>query len=477
MLAKLLSTRRGGSALHLPSSRLPGTGFSGGHLPAVESGDLIDALHTLQLDLRAESRATLAEMQELQNELLISLGRRLEMGTADSPQKRLQQPDQDIIDVIGMLFDFILDDHEVPDAMKALIGRLQIPMLKVAVIDRAFFSDKKHPARRLLNVLARASMGWVDDGDRSPRSLYGQIDDVVSRVLREFNDDVGLFSELLDEFTDYLEREERGAEAAEERVTQITRGQEQLLVARRRVAEVLNKFREQQPDLPTPLVNILREGWHDVMLLAYLREGEDSEDWRVALATVETLIWSVQPKTEGEERQRLLKSIPDLLKTLRDGLNNISFDQRRATELFRELQACHIVALRGEGDEPTETQSLDEAIPSEILKEEPEPEVIEDDALARAQGLVVGQWLEWETDEAQLRGKLSWRSQVTNACIFVNRKGMKVAEMHVNEIAILFREDRGRLLEEIDKPLIDRALDAMVGVLNETKAEDTSPTD
>ena len=106
------------------------------------------------------------------------------MGSNDAPSKRLNQVDQDVIDVIGMLFDFILDDRNVPDAMKALLGRLQIPMLKVAVLDRSFFGNKQHPARRLLNTLARAAMGWVDDGDRSPKSLYGRIETAVSRIQR-----------------------------------------------------------------------------------------------------------------------------------------------------------------------------------------------------------------------------------------------------------------------------------------------------
>jgi len=109
----------------------------------------------------------------------------------------------------------------------------------------------------------------------SPQSLN-------SRILAEFSDDVGLFAVVYDEFSGVMEREARGAEVAEERVTQVTRGQEQLLVARRRVAQVLNDFRVAQPDMPPAVVNILREGWHDVMLLANLREGEESTAWKHA---------------------------------------------------------------------------------------------------------------------------------------------------------------------------------------------------
>jgi hypothetical protein len=275
---------------------------------------------------------------------------------------------------------------------------------------------------------------------------------------------------VYDEFSSFVDREARGAEVAEERINQVTRGQEQLLIARRRVAEVLNEFRIAQPDLPPAVVNILREGWHDVMLLAYLREGEESIAWKNAFSAVDELIWSVQPKVESADRQRLLKAIPDLLKRLRDGLNNISFDQHRAGQLFKDLQASHIAALRGESD-AGQTAAAEELVPEEVaLSVAAEPEVVEDESYERAKALEVGQWLEWQRDETWVRGKLSWRSQVTSACIFVNRKGMKVAEMSANDIAILFRNEQARILEGLTTPLMDRALTAMLGALDDTEA-------
>jgi hypothetical protein len=470
MLGQLLSLRRDHGARNLYSRRLPGSGDAKYmQLPSVASTELLDALHSLQRDASAEAPVSPQEIYQLQNEMLVSLGRQLDMGTPEAPAKRLNQVDQDLLDVIGMLFDFILDDRNVPDAMKALLGRLQIPMLKVAVLDRSFFGNKQHAARRLLNTLARAAMGWVDDGDRSAKSLYGRIESAVGRVLSDFNDDIGLFALVLDEFSNFVDREARGAEVAEERINQVTRGQEQLLIARRRVAEVLNQFRVEQPDLPPAVVNILREGWHDVMLLAYLREGEESIAWKDAFKAVEELIWSVQPKVEAAERQRLLKAIPDLLKRLRDGLNNISFDQHRAGQLFKDLQASHIAALRGESD-PGDAEAVDELVPEEVaLSVAAEPEVIKDDCYDKAAALQVGQWLEWQRDDTWVRGKLSWRSQVTSACIFVNRKGMKVAEMLVNDIAVLFRAEQARVLDDLNTPLMDRALTAMLGALRDTE--------
>ena len=472
MLGQLLSMRRNRNAESLYSGLLPGGGDSArlAHLPSVGSTELVDALHHLQREASVEAPVNRDEILQLQQEMLINLGRELELGSGDSPSKRLNQVDQDVIDVIGMLFEFILDDRDMPDTMKALLGRLQIPMIKVAVLDRSFFGNKQHAARRLLNVLARAAMSWVDDGDRSARSVYGRIEAAVSRILAEFSDDVGLFAAVFDEFSGVMEREARGAEVAEERVTQVTRGQEQLLVARRRVAQVLNDFRVAQPDMPPAVVNILREGWHDVMLLANLREGEESVAWKHSYAAVEELVWSVQPKVEPAERQRLLKAIPDLLKKLRDGLNNISFDHHRASQLFKDLQACHIAALRGSDESIAAARDEDVVLEEVELPAETAPEDVDEEFLDQAKALNIGQWLKWRLDDDWMRGKLSWRSEVSGNCIFVNSKGMKVAEMMLSEIAVLFRDREASVLEDVNTPLMDRALDAMLGALKDTEA-------
>lgn len=79
----------------------------------------------------------------------------------------LEEADEDVINLVAMLFEFMLDDSSVPDAFKALIARLQIPLLKVAVLDKSLLSCTQHPARRLLNDIASAVIGWSPPHDHS----------------------------------------------------------------------------------------------------------------------------------------------------------------------------------------------------------------------------------------------------------------------------------------------------------------------
>jgi hypothetical protein len=459
MLSSLLQAQRAFSPMPMVS------------LPVVPTADLVGALTQLQQTTLQEAPTDLASIRRAQQGVRDALLRAYHIGNGPNATRALGGLDEDIIDMVSMLFDFILDERNLADPIKALISRLQIPMIKLAMLDRAFFGKKNHPARRLLNSLARAGAGWVDDGDRSPKSLYGRVDAAVTRVLNDFDTDASVLEQVCAEFTQYLETELRGAEVAEERIRQVSRGQEQLKVARSRVTDVIEKRIWSRAELPEVVKDILRSGWKDVMLLTLLREGEDSPSWRKSVDIVDRLIWSVTPKGSPAERQELLSAIPPLLAEIKDGLTMISFDARRSTEMMKELQSCHIACLRGSAP-PVGTPSIRgeaAAAPPPSSVEAPAEHVVHDDEFnAQALGLTVGGWLEWTAEDGgTLRGKLSWKSDVTGTYIFVNRKGMKIGEMSVADVAELLRSGRAQILEEAESPLVERALAAMVSALKQ----------
>jgi len=298
MLGRVLSERR------RVEDRIPwyARADSAPHLPQIPTSELLGALDEIQRYTLNTAPPDLASLRELQDELMQSLGRQLDVGSPERPMKRLGEGDRSMLDVMELLFDFILGDENLPEPMKALLGRLQIPLLKVGLRDRRFFTDPRHPARRLLNSLARAGLAWIDDGDRSVNSPYGRIESAVMRILGDFDDDISVFEKVNEEFEGWLEREQKHAQIAERRLTQTREGQEQLHRARVRVAEEIQRLLDDCAPadcrVPEVVEHLLTEGWRDVMLLALLREGEDSEQWQQALDLARRLVWSVQPKHE-----------------------------------------------------------------------------------------------------------------------------------------------------------------------------------
>jgi hypothetical protein len=231
-----------------------------------------------------------------------------------------------------------------------------------------------------------------------------------------------------------------------------------------------------------------------VLLLSYLRQGPDSSNWTENLRITDRLLWSVEPKSEYEQRQELLRTIPDLLRQLREGLNGISYDQHKVARIFKELQACHIACLRaggkkgstaapaeetkapadrkaaadGQAAQSTAAES-DDGRDIRLPTDSGSDEIRHDRFTEMAENLAEGSWLELcEKDGRQVRIKLSWKSDVSDVYVFVNRKGVKVLEMTMVGVAKLFRNESAEILRDVNVPIMDRALDAMLETLKTT---------
>jgi len=450
-------------------------------LPPVATQELLGALSILQRVSPAlpESGTGLLKIADLRRRLRDELNPEDGNGRAN---RALGKADDDTLDVIAMLFEFSLEDPNLPDAMKALIARLQIPMVKVAILDKTFFSHKHHPARCLLNNLAWAAMGWSDDGDRSQNSLHGRIESVVNRVVAGFEEDLSAFKELNEEFSAYMEHQQRTAKIVEERTNKVVQGKEQLRLAKQVVEAEIEGRLGGHARVPLAARTLLEDGWKDVLVLTYLRQGAESKAWAEQLEVAERLLWSVKPKVEHNQRRDLLQMIPDLQRSLREGLESISYDQHKIARLFEELQTCHTACLRGkEGPDAGATYQGPTSLPP-VKKETARPAIADresrmpaaaagesvrhDRSIDMAKNLARGAWLELRGENGKpSRIKLSWKSDVYDHYLFVNRRGVKVMDMTMAGLAKLFRSGDASILEQPDTPFTDRALDSMLETL------------
>lgn len=259
----------------------------------------------------------------------------------------LGQLDEDVINLVAMLFEFILDDYNLPAAMQVLIGRLQIPMLKVAIQDRDFFNRPGHPARKLLNELARASIGWQESVGGVKDELFERMSSVVQAVLQDFSGDIALFQNLYDEFKTFVERENRRSIIIERRTKELALGESKSRQARSLVGHILAEKSQDKGLLPI-VAKILNDGWSKVLFRISLKEGADSAQWNEAIQVVDDLIWSVQVHRSLESQQLRAKMLPSLLQRLHQGLTKASFNPFEMSSLFSELEKVHISVFKAE---------------------------------------------------------------------------------------------------------------------------------
>ena len=423
--------------------------------------------------------------------------------------------DEDTIDLVGMLFQFIVQDRNLPPVMQAMLSRLQIPYLKVAILDKHLFAQKTHPARRLLDALADAGKSWSEESDKD-RRLHDRIRQVVESILTDFDDDVAIFERELENFAGFMEQYHRRAEIAEQRAAEATRGREKLQDARRIAArEILARIEER--NLPPVVHAVLSRPWANYLVLTLLRQGENSDEWKNALRFADEFVWSALPKTNDLERTRLRALLPQLEKALRHGLATVAYHDNDVKQLMQELSQFYQRLLDGQKVEvktakevitagaaaamppantsdapaaaaPAEapvaalpaapaTQSPVEEIVLNTTTEETSPEenYSEDDEFLRlAREIRVGTWVEFADDQGNReRAKLSWISPISSKYLFVNRRGLKVCDKTVFALAAEMRRGSTIVLEEV--PLFDRALDAIVARLRTAQADAAAP--
>jgi len=390
--------------------------------------------------------------------------------------RRIEADDEDTINLIAMLFEFILVDRNLPRSLRVLIGRLQIPMLKVALLDKRLFSRATHPARRLLNEVAAAAMGWDSRDDYQRDALYQRVDMLVQRLLDDFNDDPAIFAELLNDFLAFTNDERRRSELLEQRTRDAEEGRVRTEQGRSRVQQELN-CRLQGKHLPRVVVRVLEDAWSQVLLLAWLKHGDQSTVWRERLATMDELLWSVGPLDQPDDRVRLLERVPGLLKALRDGLGGAVFDPFATSDFFACLEVIHLGAFDPTGGagyaEPATERVLvrDEIIlrgPEDWPQNEGDRLLADDDPLVQqVRRLQAGTWIELHDEDEPQRCKLIALFDDNQRYVFVNRTGMKVREWSATGLAAALQRGEVSLLD--DSLLFDRALDSVVRQLRRNR--------
>lgn len=381
--------------------------------------------------------------------------------------------DRGTIDALAEVFDYVFADPTIPVQLKYVIGRLQIPVLKAAMIDRHFFLSGVHPARQLVDALAAAAVGWAPErGDKDP--LYVTIDGTVRRVLAEFRDDLGLFDTLLEEFQAFMGQFD---EVVEQRIDPQVRDQgtaEARDAALAHADEVIHHCIE-AADADAPLqpflVPFLTQQWREVMARAWMAREDEPERWELALQTMDQVIWSTRTQADAQDRARLVAVLPDLVRELNTQLDAIRWQDEAREAFTRRLIATHMRAIRSPKSAPapleTTPDPAQEAAGKAALRAleqrraaQPAPQEDQFDDMARQ--LTRGLWFDFAGEAGNVRRyRLGWVSPQRSRLLFTNRDGFEAFVHSEREVAQLLREGRLAVLDQ--QPIVARAIDQIMG--------------
>jgi len=498
-LRSLMALRHGGAAAVSPVLETPTAPAAAP--TSFAPTDLLSALQILQsqtLQMQAHAAAQGVPNASQLKKALIDEADRLHSGH----KAKVANVDEDTIDLVGMLFEFIVQDRNLPSEMHALLGRLQIPFLKIAILDRHLFTQKTHPARQLLDNMAQACIGKADGEDTDP-VLHDKIRHIVETILRDFDDDMTLIERANNEFSAFISGTRLRSELAEKRTAETIQGREKLDQARRNAATEV-RARTEGKIFPALIQSLLNGPFAQLLVLIALRQGEDSVEWKQALSFADAMVWSVLPKSGNADVIKLNNMLPSMKSYLRQGLTKVAWQDSDIDNVIKQLDVFyrhHLDTAREQANDfasqtfapltragasvfnaaqrEIENQLAKEAPAVEALvnmmdksaiKEPvapPAPEIVQMDVdaayLDQVKAMKVGTWVEFANPDTGMRerAKLSWISPISSKYLFVDRKGLKVADKTISELAAEFSAGRITMLDD-SMPLFDRALTAVV---------------
>ncbi len=267
-------------------------------------------------------------------------------------RNRCQTPDQVLsFEVMVQMIDNLITDTRLLKPIRDVIENLEHALLRLVLVDARFFSNKQHPARRLLQEITQRGLAFASA--ETPecalfiRSLHRYVNP-LSRIHIDSAEpfDLALFN-LNNMWSEQLAHSQQTVQQA---VRVLNRAEERNLLAEKICAAM-----QQIPDMqrvPVPVVDFLCGPWSQVMAAAELDNTSGAEDPGEYKDLVNLVLWSAQPDLTRQDLGRLTKLVSKLLSKLREGLSLIDYPAVKTSLFFDVLMKLHQQAFRPASDGP-----------------------------------------------------------------------------------------------------------------------------
>ena len=316
--------------------------------------------HTVSLSL-SQAVNYLNEVIPTEDHLLEASGniRNLILEQRQELAKKTEDHDENMtIDIVAMLFEFILRDENVPPEIRVQLARLQFLILKIALHDPNLLTQRGHPVRLLVNRIATIATAHKAI-DSSHELITAKIRQLIETLLHDTSDKpelfVPLFTRLLDEFDKFIAAELRHKDQLTDQaiaaLSQINPDRTQHF---QRITNQIKLGLASQPLLDTKLREFFEKTWSQIIEFGESISPEHAKRFR---QLIPDLIWSVTPKHSDTERKQLTNMLPSLINRLREGAQLIAWPENQQKELLDWLFIMHTRAMYPFGNSPAPSES------------------------------------------------------------------------------------------------------------------------
>lgn len=414
-------------------------------------------------------------------------------------------------EVVSLMLKQIAADERLLLPVREMLQDMKPALLQVARTEPRFFADRQNPARRLLDAITEHSLAYTHEQDRGYAGFSRQVRSIIDALQKPGGDLTDRFSSLLQGFN-RSQTEAMAPEQVQARglaVKTLVRVEQRNLLAERVAAE----FRSRNDFARSPGVvrRFLTGPWAQVVAQARLEvsnaTGLDTAEVPAMRYTdiLPDLLWSSQLALASLNRPRLVKIIPGVLRTLREGLDSIDYPREQSESFFQALMGLHEAAYKTQRAEPPQdsppsqqgdfdlepwmqpaeardTGFMDDIAPDSLPDTQPsfvdtqplQRDWVELKAEMAAQQpvsqLSVGTWVDMWQDGQAVRCQITWASPHGTLFLFAGPHGRSLS-MTRRGLDRLIEQDKLRVVA--DHGVVNEALDQVTrqAWLNSIKAD------
>lgn len=399
-----------------------------------------------------------------------SINQSLQSQQADGSLTGIDRQSSDVINLVTMLYQAIWNDRALPVAMKEMIGRTQISMMKVALSDTEFFDQENHPGRALLNELALAGIAWTATDELETDPVYGKVRDIVERLLAEDDPTGAILQTLVDDLRQFT-RAQTGSDASlEKRIRESSNVAGNMDDVHAYVKQKINE-RVLKGYLDPAIRNLLDTHLHNFLVKLVIKEGPEGKSWKPVLSTIDVLLWTVQVEKQPGDRDRFNRINPRLLDNLKKALEIGGASKTKITKAMRQVKQIQEYTFH---KAEAELQAGGQATPLDSARREP-PKLSRDDPyLRRVDKMPLGTWFEFRTATGEpIRVALVAKIDSIEKLFFTNKDGKKVAELTRNRLANELKSGTVKIVSE--GSLVNRAMEKVIDELKQSAAGQEDP--
>ena len=350
------------------------------------------------------------------------------------------------IDMFGALFDTMHAEKSVSEGVQPIFRQLETSLIKLAMSDPQFLNSPSHPAHRVLNTLDRIGMVAGDDGKIADPRLLRLMNRWTDRINAEADRNPGVFEEARTQLERVVKPllNERAARVF--RLQEMCEGRQNAEVAKQRILRVL-LARLDERSVPNAVIELLNGGWRNVLLMAEMRHGIDSDEAREAWEVLRQLCEWLDPDHADAPGAA---EIQTLLQRIDQALTRVCADKFAQDRIVDQLASALFDTDRSQHHHTSVAARLDDAA-SEPLSEA-------QDNLAER--LRVGDWLQFKSLDTPLN--LIWIGDQPPVYVFANYRGIKKLDLKRPDLLQSLENGEAQWAEDLELPLMDRSYSAMI---------------